>query len=153
MLSMKNPRIDRSVWGPGPWDDEDDVYLWSAYGTLCGINRHIYLGHLCGYSIIPRGHPLYGATGLSHHPLNDSKECPWGGITFVNTGRLLDLDCLPSNQRIVGFDCAHCDDFCPGYPHHLISDLGGCGQVYRDFHFVKNECEKLAKLIQERRLP
>lgn len=53
--------MDKSAWGPGPWQDEPDRIEWrdEATGLPCLIVRNPG-GALCGYAAVAPGHPLHG---------------------------------------------------------------------------------------------
>ena len=56
-----NVFIDRSKWGPGPWDKEPDEWFWYDKSTsyLCLVRRHEKAGTLCGYVGVGQGNPLF----------------------------------------------------------------------------------------------
>lgn len=53
--------MDRSSWGPGPWDGEPDKVSWTdpATGRPCLAVRNP-VGAWCGYVAVDPGHPLHG---------------------------------------------------------------------------------------------
>lgn len=58
---------DKRDWGPGPWQDEPDVVLFTHAGLQCVILRHIAVtGALNGYVVVPPEHPWWG---------KDRREC------------------------------------------------------------------------------
>lgn len=54
--------VDKSTWGPGPWQSEPDKLQWKdeATGLACLIVRSDVSGSLCGYVGVPSTHPAYG---------------------------------------------------------------------------------------------
>lgn len=61
MKVMEESLVDKSEWGPGPWQDEPDKRQWQdeATGLPCLIVRGP-VGALCGYVGVPPDHPAYG---------------------------------------------------------------------------------------------
>jgi hypothetical protein len=102
------PEKKLESWGDGEWVTEPDEYLFIYRGYDCKIkrnfilegykNEHLFGGHLCGYVCVPDELKLA------------EKECDvnldvHGGITYneIHT----------DNKNWIGFDCAHCFDYCP----------------------------------------
>lgn len=74
--------IDKTTWGPGPWQTEPDKIQWQdmATGLACLAVRHPVHGHWCGYVGVPEGHPLFGKS------YDDAERFDvHGGITFADT--------------------------------------------------------------------
>jgi hypothetical protein len=139
--------IDKSDWGPGPWQDEPDRVKWVCEGFNCLILRVEGLGHLCGYVEIPPRHPWYRSAP------DDFTILCHGGITYDCSER--PGSGLESGFRWVGFDAAHARDFAPGSdarlrridPNH-VSRFGhptGWGETveYRTIEYMKRECERV----------
>lgn len=61
METSEHRDVDKSGWGPGPWNDEPDKRQWQdeATGLPCLIVRGP-VGALCGYVGVPPDHPAYG---------------------------------------------------------------------------------------------
>lgn len=61
METSEHRDVDKSGWGPGPWNDEPDKRQWQdeATGLPCLIVRSP-VGALCGYVGVPPDHPAYG---------------------------------------------------------------------------------------------
>lgn len=61
METSENRDVDKTGWGPGPWNDEPDKRQWQdeATGLPCLIVRGP-VGALCGYVGVPPDHPAYG---------------------------------------------------------------------------------------------
>jgi len=158
MMEVREYRsVDKSSWGPGPWQDEPDKRQWQdpATGLPCLIVRGP-MGAWCGYVGVPRGHPYYK---VSYHDLPDDIEVH-GGITFSN-------HCDPRPQAVehgichipgegesddvwwLGFDCAHAFDYMPGMDpvvrrvQDKFPELHAL-DTYRDIAWVSAEVERLA---------
>lgn len=98
-------------------------------GLWCHIKRHYCSKHLCGYVTLPSKHPW---RGLSYD--NIPADCH-GGITYHGV-----LDQSTPNVVSIGFDCAHGGDLSPVYQY---------GGVYRDINYVRNECARLARQVED----
>ena len=128
---------DKSEWPPGPWHNEPDSEQWldKTTGFFCLIVRIPESGHLCGYVQIPKTHPLYTA---SIDTVNEIVRVH-GGVTWLG----------PIDKRIgywIGFDCIHGGDLAPAY-FTSDGDRGpfcGPNDTYKDWNYVKKECEKMA---------
>lgn len=61
MKVMEESLVDKSEWGPGPWQSEPDKRQWQdeTTGLPCLIVRGP-VGALCGYVGVPPDHPAYG---------------------------------------------------------------------------------------------
>lgn len=129
--------VDRSNWGPGPWDNEPDRVLWTdaATGFPCAVNRNS-LGALCGYVGVGPEHPLYGRL-TDGRPLDDILDVH-GGITFTGA-----LPHVPDGLWYFGFDCAHAFDRIPKLPMYGSN-------VYRDLGYVVAEVTSLARQLGAR---
>ena len=126
---------------PGPWQNEVDRMEFGAHGFTCVIVRPHDIGHLCGYVGVPPGHPWHGK---GYDELYQSGTAPeaHGGLTYAASARWpVSSAHEPDDRWYLGFDCAHAGDLCPGmlrYGRHS-------GDVYRDMHYVIDECERLAE--------
>lgn len=156
----------KDMWGYGEWVEEPDEVHWEYKGIKCRIHRQINLienqvlglGHLCGYVIVPKGHPWEKMNTLEI-------DCDvHGGLTYEeNTEEGLEI----------GFDCAHYRDETPyttekilkyemkqrkvGSPEylHVRSQVekmeefnktwlyGNIEKTYKNISFVKEQCESL----------
>lgn len=147
--------IDKSTWGPGPWQREPDRIQWTdeATGYPCLIKRAPVTGALCGYVGIPPGHPSHGGTAGWGDEKTDHLEVH-GGVTY---GAECDDDpqlgiChipepgTPDHLWWIGFDCAHGWDCSPA-----LEARTGCtfGEPYKDVHFVRAEVLSLARQLKE----
>ena len=138
---------DRSKWSiKNVAVGEPDKAVWTdeKTGYVCMIHRNSG-GALCGYVAVEPGHPWFekdyddvpadahgGLTFASHCQKNATEE---NGICHVpEPGK-------PDNVWWLGFDCAHRGDLCPAYEWR--------DGTYRDFNYVKNEVENLARQAKE----
>lgn len=131
--------IDRSHWGPGPWDDEPDRVEWRRHRMPCLIQRNP-LGVWCGYVGVPPSHPWHGLAyeevdAHAHGGLTYAAPC-YGDICHVA------MPGEPDDVWWLGFDCAHALDFVPAWGQTLGAYLTGC--VYRDKAYAMAEVERLA---------
>lgn len=126
----------------GPWDTEPDFCDWTtAAGLPGGVMRHRELGTFAGYVQIPVGHPWHG----SHY--DGAGAHVHGGVNFSAA----DAD----GSWWIGFDCAHFRDLVPlamvfprRMPPRFREAMRGLF-VYRDFAYVRNEVEDLARQVVE----
>jgi hypothetical protein len=143
--------IDKSKWGPGPWQEEPDKAQWKdeATGLTCLIVRQPRLGHLCGYAGVPPGHPLHGKNyddvdADVHGGLTFSRECdgdPEHGVCHVpEPGE-------PEHLWWFGFDAAHCFNLSPGIEPFNREAYLFRHSVYRDFAYMRSQCESLASQL------
>lgn len=51
-------RLDKRLWGDGPWQTEPDLLPYEEGGYDCLVMRST-LGNLCGYVAVPAGHPWH----------------------------------------------------------------------------------------------
>lgn len=159
------PRLPSGVWLSEPhhasWEE-------SLTGLPCAIIRN-QIGVLCGYTGVPKGHKLHG---LDSH---DIVDIPPGAINrlvdiqsqvgvinlLLGAGQLTDtqaplallLFCHnglsytkrgPKGYWWFGFDCGHSGDFIPGLAEHIPWTKP---TDYRDFAYVKQQCDGLALQI------
>lgn len=164
--------IDKSAWGPGPWQDEPDKAQWAdeATGLPCLIVRN-RAGALCGYVGVPKAHPWFGvdydsvtphgkAPEIDEHGcrVNDDWVRVHGGLTFADRcqpragdeGRGVCHVVQPGEDDEIwwlGFDCAHSGDWSPAHQALTGSPIFACGhyEEYRTTDYVKTECALLAQ--------
>lgn len=148
--------VDKSSWGPGPWQDEPDKMQWVDPETDldCLIVRSPGVtGALCGYVGVPPGHPAHGA----HYDSVDVDV--HGGLTYA----ALCQESLPEDRGVchvpapgrpadvywLGFDCAHAWDLAPAMASREFAlDLSPVpGEVYRDIAYVTGEVTRLARQL------
>lgn len=157
------PELKEKFWGPGEWVDELDFFDFEYEGFRCMGRRSavwdgergdmLFGGFWCGYVVLPPSHPW---ENKFPHELDCDVH---GGITFFE---------MELVGWIVGFDCAHSEDYCPSlemfrkkspqidswkielfkkFPNLESSRL--LRKIYRNIEFVKNECKSLAKQAKE----
>jgi hypothetical protein len=135
LLGLK--RADRSSWGAGPWDDEEDLYVWEHAGLLCVVWRQPTMGSLNGYVGVKSGELLHGK-GYSEM---ESEIEVHGGLTFAG-----DLS-GGFEQWFFGFDCNHYQDFAPGMGSIISAGPRIPKGVYRDLAYVRSEVNRLAEQV------
>lgn len=134
MDTQDGKRVDRSRWGPGPWDSEPmDKVQWTdpstGYACLAVRSR---LGAWCGYVGVTRSHPWYGVdyrecTAGEQAEDHDRQYCEHspGNLTSVHGGLTYSNACNgaichapepgePDDVWWFGFDTAHHMDLVPG---------------------------------------
>jgi hypothetical protein len=163
------------VWENGEWVEEADRYEWEYKGLKCEVLRHIHqdgdfisgMGHLNGYVTLPKGHPW------EDHEYDDIDVEVHGGLTFgqrdkdgitligFDAAHLYDetpsstekvyrylmkkvmekvgkesseyLDLSQSYEKIISISAKFAD-------HHSMDS-------YKNFAFMKRECESLADQV------
>jgi hypothetical protein len=130
--SKDRVRLDIGV-GNEPWVVESDLVDWIDSYTKyhCRVLRHEVSLHLCGYVRLPEGHSLRDKDIVEVCGICRTH----GGVTFAE---LWDKD-NEAEGYWIGFDCSHCDDYCPGRMNTESPDQ------YRDLHYVMQEVRFLAK--------
>lgn len=136
--------VNRTGWGPGPWDGEPDQRVWLHAGLLCAALRRP-LGFWCGYVTVPEGHPHFGGEGADIHV--------HGGITLAGQpawelfgGLIGNDDLIRSRYWALGFDCAHSGDLSPGLAS-LALRVPRYGAVYRTLAYVTREVNAMANQL------
>lgn len=139
-VTARRSRRETKRWGDGPWATEPNRVEWYHAGLPCLVQRHVIMGHWCGYVAVPPGHPWH-----SVHP-DEVHAGVQGGFTY--SGPCSRVICHvprrgePDNVWWLGFDFAHADDIVPGLAHM------GVGQwpeaVYRTVHYVMSEARHVA---------
>jgi len=134
-------KIDKSGWGPGPWQDEPDRVEWRHRGLPCMAIRAT-LGHWCGYIAVPPGHALYG------RDYNDVDADVHGGLTYARKCARhichVPRKGEPENVYWFGFDCAHYSDLSPGIEARNGLPNFSKDSTYRTLVYVKKQTNKLA---------
>lgn len=134
-------QIDKTKWGPGPWQDEPDRQEWKYRGLPCLAVRN-QMGSWCGYVAVPPGHPAY------KKPYDDVDVNVHGGLTYADHCR--DHICHvpapgePDDVWWLGFDCGHSDDLVPSMKEFCKSLLWG---TYKDLKYVVRETSELAEQL------
>lgn len=147
-------------------------------GLQCAISRNPFTGSLCGYVRVPYGRlrkRLYafrrndaGFYILEKHVSRKSRYDHSAIKNIAVHGGLTFCDALhrPKGGSLgglwIGFDCAHVWDYSPVLSERMASiqydlakgDNGGLrliesDQVYRDFPYVTNEVEAMAKQLKK----
>lgn len=160
--------LDKSTWGPGPWNQEPDKTQWvdEATGLDCLAVRHEGSGHWCGYVGVPPTHPAFGKGYDDVRGTEEDYVSVHGGITFAgrcqpgdpdNPGKGICHVPEPGRPEVwwFGFDCNHYQDFAPKreaefrapggiYERIGISTSYMEGSEYRTLDFVREECSQLA---------
>lgn len=91
------------------------------------VTQHDILKHFCGYVVIPKDHRMYGKL----FDEIDSYVNVHGGVTYAGE---------QFGKYVVGFDCAHYEDFIPS-----LADAGmHTGQHVWTEDEVLDECKHLA---------
>lgn len=151
--------VDRSGWGPGPWDREPDRVEFKTKAGLPALIVRQPRGFLCGYVAVPPGHPLHGKRYSSvavdgievHGGLTYSAACHGKVCHVPKPGE-------PANVWWFGFDAAHSGDSAPrggldyAYGMSFLSMFGGDepdegDEDYRTVKYMRRQCEKLAKQL------
>lgn len=118
--------MDKSAWGPGPWQTEPDKIQFKdkETGLPCLIVRN-HMGALCGYVGVSEGHPAFGKSYHDAEELVPGDEYinVHGGLTFSGhcdeEGPEDASICHipepgePDNVWWLGFDCLHAHDIAP----------------------------------------
>lgn len=155
MQTREEHTLDKSTWGPGPWQDEPDLKQWSdaKTGLPCLAIRHDRYGNWCGYVGVTPTHPLFGK---SHKEINYNVH---GGLTFSGPrkGAIYHIPDIREPEPLYwfGFDCYHSQDFAPGHTARLHT-LGipvfesPIKDVYRTLAFVERECARLARQLAKK---
>jgi hypothetical protein len=149
-------RVDKSAWGPGPWNMEPDKAQWpdEATGLPCLLKRHGRWGNLCGYVGVPEGHPWWGLDYTEipvdvgvHGGLTYASHCEEGGDKSATICHV-PAPGEPDNVWWLGFDCGHFMDYQPGIASALDNVPSAYAGVYRSADFVIAECANLAAEIK-----
>jgi len=151
------------------WETEPEKSDFEAHGLKCAIRRNLG-GAWCGYVGVNSNHPWFGKDytdtvkvpqAIIDRPADIDKigginllcASPTddgyldivlaidvhGGLTYASTGAHIEKD---SELWWFGFDCSHHKDLSPNYDSMLAT-----GGIYRDFEYVRSECESLAKQL------
>ena len=110
------------------------IFIDEATNLECFITRQ-QAGHLCGYVILPPEHPLHGKDYTD--PIFNTIDVH-GGLTYGGNHQ-------PIGKFALGFDCAHAGDLSPFLQ---LQKLNPFVDVYRNITYVKEECRKLARQLQ-----
>jgi hypothetical protein len=146
--------VDKTSWGPGPWQGEPDRVEWSdeATGIACLVVRN-EVGALCGYVGVPEGHPWYGKhfSGVDagpdvHRELSYSNECQ--GNPDRETVCHVAGDGEPETLWWLGFHCSYARDLSPAIFALPIKSAAlsrlRTHQTYVPLAYVQAQCAVLA---------
>lgn len=148
MKTLEYTTVDKTTWGPGPWQTEPDKRQWQdpTTGLPCLIVRGP-LGALCGYVGLTDSHPLF------QHDYDDVNVDVHGGLTYANfcqpTEENHGICHLPDEGESdhvwwFGFDCAHLWDLTPGSQYFKPDDA-----EYRTIDYVTSEVTRLAAQLAD----
>lgn len=156
MKTIEYTTVDKTDWGPGPWQDEPDKRQWQDEdtGLPCLIVRN-GSGALCGYVGIAKGHPKFAKEYADEDvfPLEVH-----GGLTFsdfcADTEDVTRHVCHipdkgePDKVWWLGFDCSHHMDLSPKYA--AIDNFPSFeSETYKDINYVTQQCKQLAAQLNE----
>lgn len=129
-LSWKNPELDMTVWGEGPWSEEEISKIqWedTLTGMPCLAVRS-HFGNWCGYVGVTIDHPLYG---IDYNECARRPQCPpqvsetghtwWdcdhqpGGLLEVHGGITYSGECQNTGDPATGI----CHVPAPGDPENI----------------------------------
>ncbi len=144
-MSATEPKaIDKSAWGPGPWQNEPDRWEGEHEGFPLLAVRGKNHGAWCGYVAMPPGHPWHGKTGCAEYP----EVSVHGGLSYGNAcgGDICHVPRPgePDNVWWLGFDCVHAFDVAPAR-EAMTGWMRIEGEVYRTLDYVQAECRGLAE--------
>lgn len=162
-MVMEAKQIDKSTWGPGPWQSEPDEVVFEHKSLTCLVLRMSSGGQLNGYVQLPDSHPWHGkaygesvvyrdgALEREDHDINpialfcgahkidtEAKTAPIDLLVDVHGGLTFSGSLMNRDGFWFGFDCAHCNDLSPAYGESVF------GGEYRDIEYVKAQVIKLA---------
>ena len=150
--------VDKSAWGPGPWQNEPDKIHWIDPETDldCLMVRQPSSGHWCGYVAVTPGHPFHGKD-YDDCRIGDDWLNVHGGLTFAaacaeSADPGIGVCHVPEPGRPhdvwwLGFDCAHLDDLSPGYAARHPG-WNEPKSIYRNRAYVESEVRSLARQIK-----
>jgi hypothetical protein len=130
-----------------PYFTPDTDVLLKVFTTRAGYEARIWLngkmGNLCGYVVVPEGHPWHGKRIFDIHA--DVHM----GVTFSGRDKRAKEDEEKRSAWLVGFDCGHFGDYIPAL---CMPDFGfrtSFVERQKSFHRwtvdeVSAECERLA---------
>ena len=145
--------MDKTAWGPGPWQDEPDKEQFTdeATGLPCLVKRNP-LGALCGYVGVIEGHPWF------RKDYDDVYADAHGGLTFADfcqegddARTICHVPAPGEPDRVwwLGFDCGHAWDVSPGMDARYRDFIHDPHVTYKTVAYVKAECARLAAQVAE----
>lgn len=136
-----NEHTDKSMWGPGPWQDEPNRVDFEAHGFPCLLHRSPTSGGWCGYVAVPPGHCAY------KKGYDDVDVDVHGGLTYADTCNEhichVPKPGEPDDVWWLGFDCGHAWDLMPAF-HVRFPAFHQLGVVYRTIDYARQATERLA---------
>ena len=156
--------VDKTGWGPGPWNGEPDKIHWIDEATDLDCLMHRGPGgHWCGYVAVAEGHPFF-EMAYDELPLPKDEDGyktyidVHGGLTFASFCHEGDdpsrgICHVPQPGRPdrvwwFGFDCAHSQDLSPAMvARERAYGWSSLGEVYRDRAYVESEVRGLARQL------
>lgn len=117
---------------------------WVHEGIQCACFRNPEMGHLCGYAMVPEGHPW---DGIDYNDIENVEV--HGGLTFSE--RVADDWGFPMPGWWIGFDCAHLYDHVPamGFMKALAGfDVRDSTDKYWTVNDVEDEANRMAEQIK-----
>jgi hypothetical protein len=155
MITIEYNYKDKSEWGEGEWQQEEDKIQWEDKKTNlpCLIVRGPH-GGLCGYVGVYKDHPFYE---LQYCGSNEYTASPadlldvHGGITWSDFCRKdkhsichIVEEGEDDNVWWLGFDCAHSGDLTPYLNKSEYYRQYPREGIYRNISYVTKEVERLA---------
>lgn len=147
-----NTSVDRSKWGPGPWDGEPDRVDFIHAGYSCFIKRHAGSGHWCGYVGVPSTHPYYKTDEPYSLDLGVHGGVTYGDICNPDSGIChIPTEGMPEDVYWIGFDAHHAGDIAP--MDSWVRNMAGLGErlhrwsgeSYKTAGYMIDECKNLAE--------
>lgn len=139
--------VDKSSWGPGPWQGEPDKIHWIDPETDLDCLMHRGPGgHWCGYVAVTEGHPAFEKN------YDDVDVDAHGGLTFASfcqknvTDESEGVCHVPQPGRPdrvwwLGFDFAHYGDLSPAHRYGIGDER------YADRAHVEREVGEVARQL------
>jgi len=121
------------LYGYGEWIEEPDQVFFEYRGMKCKILRCEHTGNLCGYICVNGNHPFTHLDLALDIPIDTH-----GGITYAQN---------EEDGYWIGFDCAHCGDFCPG----IVKSYEYMNQILRDITPESNIFDRMMRRFSEDR--
>lgn len=132
-------KIDRTGFGPGPWDSEPDSEVFECLGYTCLALRNP-MGAWCGYISVPKWHIYF-----ENDKLCEDNISVHGGVTYCEAAHETQWEFVGADAFLIGFDCAHYMDQVPTM-NKLVLSIDG---TYRTLGYVKEQCLRMAEQLQE----
>lgn len=144
-MKTEEPKLDKSKWGPGPWQTEPDRMEFEHKGFPCLLRRADVAGAWCGYVAVPPGHLAYEQ---SYNKLDLDVH---GGLTYAEhcLGPICHVPKAGESDNVwwLGFDCAHAGDGMPAMLKFLTSKDSWIQEGYKDIAYAKRQTIHLAEQL------